>query len=307
MRTVLSNVDKVAPTDATVLITGETGTGKELIAREIHRRSLRAHGPLICVHAASFSPSLIASELFGHERGAFTGALQRRIGRFELAANGTIFLDEIGDLSPEIQVALLRVLQQRTFERVGGSQTLQTNARVITATNRDLEARVGDGSFRADLYYRLNVFPIHIPPLRERPDDVPPLVRHFSSLFAKRFGKKIRNIPDASMERLRAYAWPGNVRELENVIERAVILMRGEELVIPPSFFPRIATASGRGSLPNRIDDLEKTAIEKALKESKGRVGGPNGAASRLGLRPTTLYSKLRKFHIEPARFKSSR
>ncbi|HEX3578114.1 MAG TPA: sigma-54 dependent transcriptional regulator [Thermoanaerobaculia bacterium] len=307
MRAVLSDVDKVASTEATVLITGETGTGKELIAREIHRRSPRAHGPMICVHAASFSPSLIASELFGHERGAFTGAMQRRIGRFELASNGTIFLDEIGDLSPEIQVALLRVLQERTFERVGGSQTLHTNARVIAATNRDLQKSVAEGTFRGDLYYRLSVFPIHIPALRERPEDIPPLVQHFTSIFSKRFGKNINGISSASMQRLREYGWPGNVRELENVIERAVILARSEELVIPPAFFPKRTDPAGGGSLPLRVDEMEKSAIEKALAESGGRVGGPLGAATRLGLRPTTLYSKLRKHHIEPARFKRSR
>jgi len=307
MRRVLSNVDQVSPTDATVLITGETGTGKELIAREIHRRSLRAGGPMICVHAASLPAGLVASEFFGHERGAFTGAMQRRIGRFELASNGTIFLDEIGELPPEVQVALLRVLQDRTFERVGGTQTLHTRARVIAATNRDLEASIAEGTFREDLFYRLNVFPIHIPPLRERQQDILPLVRHFTSVFSKRFGKKIGAIPEASMQRLRTYQWPGNVRELENVIERAVILAGGNELTIPPTFFPNLRGASGSGSLPLRVDELERTAIEKALAESGGRVGGVHGAASRLGLRPTTLYSKLRKFHIEPARFKPSR
>jgi transcriptional regulator with GAF, ATPase, and Fis domain len=307
MRTVLSNVDKVAPTDATVLITGDTGTGKELIAREIHRRSLRAHGPMICVHAAALPAALIASELFGHERGAFTGATQRRIGRFELASNGTFFLDEIGELPPEMQLALLRVLQERTFERVGGTQTLHTNARVITATNRDLQADVAEGGFRADLYYRLSVFPIHIPPLRERTEDISLLARHFCSIFSKRFGKKITAIPSASMERLRAYPWPGNVRELENVIERAVILARGGDLSIPSAFFPKQSITPGHGSLPLRVDELEKSAIVSALEESGGRVGGPLGAASRLGLRPTTLYSKLRKLNIEPARFKRPR
>ena len=306
MRAVLSDVDNVAPTEATVLITGETGTGKELIAREIHRRSSRAHGPMITVNAAALPASLIASELFGHERGAFTGAMQRRIGRFELASNGTIFLDEISELPAELQVLLLRVLQERTFERVGGTQTLRTNARVIAAANRDLPKLVAEGKFREDLYYRLSVFPIHLPPLRQRPEDIAPLVRHFTAVFAKRLGKQIREIPAASMETFRSYPWPGNVRELENVIERAVILARGEKLIIPPAFLPK-ASKSGRASLPAAVGELETSAIEKALAESGGRVGGPRGAAATLGLRPTTLYSKLRKHHIDPARFRRPR
>jgi transcriptional regulator with GAF, ATPase, and Fis domain len=308
MRSVLCNVDKVAPTDATVLITGETGTGKELIAREIHRRSLRAAGPMIAVHSAALPAGLIASELFGHERGAFTGALQRRIGRFELANRGTIFLDEVGELPPEMQVALLRVLQERTFERVGGSQTLHTDARVIAATNRDLLKMAGEGTFRHDLFYRLSVFPIHIPPLRERREDIPPLVEHFVKEFSRCFDKKIKRISQASMTRLVEYSWPGNVRELENVLERAAILADGGELVVAAALLPRRAEKTNQsGALPLRLDEMEKSSIEQALTESGGRVGGHGGAAERLGLRPTTLSSKLHKYRIDPARFRPPR
>jgi transcriptional regulator with GAF, ATPase, and Fis domain len=307
MRSLLSNVGKVAPTDATVLITGETGTGKELIAREIHRRSRRAGGPMIAVHSAALPSGLIASELFGHERGAFTGAMQRRIGRFELATRGTIFLDEVGELPSEMQVALLRVLQERTFERVGGTQTLRTDARVIAATNRDLLKMVGEGTFREDLYYRLSVFPLHIPPLRERREDIPVLIEHFTKVFARRLEKPIDRISKATMVRLEQYRWPGNVRELENVVERAVILARGGELVVGPGICPRPGKKTGSGALPLRLEEIEKTAIEEALSESGGRVGGHGGAAERLGLRPTTLSSKLRKYHLDPARFRPSR
>jgi transcriptional regulator with GAF, ATPase, and Fis domain len=308
IRSVLSNVAKVAPTDATVLITGETGTGKELIAREIHRRSRRVAGPMIAIHSAALPAGLIASELFGHERGSFTGAMQRRIGRFELATRGTIFLDEVGELPPEVQVALLRVLQERTFERVGGSQTLRTEARVIAATNRDLLKMVGEGSFREDLYYRLSVFPIHIPPLRERREDIPALVEHFTKVFAWQLEKPIKRIAKASMARLMEYAWPGNVRELENVIERAVILASREELVVAPGLFPSPAGKASRGgALPDRLEEMEKSAIEQALTDSGGRVGGRSGAAARLGLRPTTLYSKLQKYRVDPARFRPPR
>jgi len=307
IRSVLSDVDKVAPTDTTVLITGETGTGKELIAREIHRRSRRSGGPMIAVHSAALPSGLIASELFGHERGSFTGAMQRRIGRFELASRGTIFLDEVGELPPEMQVALLRVLQERTFERVGGSQTLRTEARVIAATNRDLLKMVQEGTFREDLYYRLSVFPIHIPPLRERPEDIPVLFEHFTAILSRRLGKPMNRIAKATMARAMEYPWPGNVRELENVIERGVILSSGDELVIPAD----CQIPSGRivlgGALPGRLDEMEKSAIEQALTESGGRVGGHGGAAERLGLRPTTLSSKLRKYRIDPARFRPPR
>jgi Response regulator containing CheY-like receiver, AAA-type ATPase, and DNA-binding domains len=305
MKSVLKNVDKVAPTDATVLITGETGTGKELIANELHRLSRRASGPMIAVHSAGLPSSLIASELFGHERGAFTGAMQRRIGRFEQASRGTIFLDEAGELSGATQVALLRVLQERTFERVGGTQTLHTDARVIAATNRDLLKMVGEGTFREDLYYRLSVFPIHIPPLRERREDIPALAEGFAASFARRFDKHITRIQSESMTRLMEYSWPGNVRELENVIECAVILASDEELVAP--LFPRQTERAGRGGgLQRRLTEVEKSAIEQALSESGGRIGGSTGAATLLGVGPTTLFSKLRKYHIEPARFKQT-
>jgi len=307
IRSVLSDVDKVAPTDTTVLITGETGTGKELIAREIHRRSKRAGGPMIAVHSAALPSGLIASELFGHERGSFTGALQRRIGRFEIATRGTIFLDEVGELPPEMQVALLRVLQERTFERVGGSQTLRTEARVIAATNRDLMKMVQEGTFREDLYYRLSVFPIHIPPLRERPEDIPVLFEHFTAILSRRLGKPMRRIAKATMARAMAYPWPGNVRELENVIERGVILSSGDELVIPPDCQAPSEKIVRAGALPGRLDEMEKSAIEQALTESGGRVGGHGGAAERLGLRPTTLSSKLHKYRIDPARFRPPR
>jgi transcriptional regulator with GAF, ATPase, and Fis domain len=308
IRSVLSNVDKVARTDATVLITGETGTGKELIAREIHRRSRRAGGPLVAVHSAALPAGLIASELFGHERGSFTGALQRRIGRFELASRGTIFLDEVGELPSEMQVALLRVLQERTFERVGGSQTLRTEARVIAATNRDLLKMVREGTFREDLYYRLSVFPIHVPPLRDRREDIRALVEHFIEVFARQLDKPIKGISKASLSRLMEYSWPGNVRELENVIERAVILAPGDELVVAPGLLPRPAGKTDRGgTLPLRVDEMEKSSIEQALSESGGRVGGHGGAAERLGIRPTTLSSKLQKHHIDPARFRPPR
>jgi formate hydrogenlyase transcriptional activator len=262
---------------------------------------------MIAVHSAALPAGLIASELFGHERGAFTGAVQRRIGRFELAARGTIFLDEIGELPPEMQVALLRVLQERTFERVGGTATLRTEARVIAATNRDLLKMVGEGTFREDLYYRLSVFPIHIPPLRERRDDIPALVEHFTKVFARRFEKPIHRISKASMARLQDYGWPGNVRELENVIERAVILAPGDELVVGPGVCALPRNTRGSGALPHRLDELEKSVIEQTLSESGGRVGGPGGAAERLGLRPTTFFSKLHKYRIDPALFRPTR
>jgi transcriptional regulator with GAF, ATPase, and Fis domain len=306
MRSVLSDVDRVAPTDATVLITGETGTGKELIAREIHQRSARANGPLIAVHAAGLPSNLIASELFGHERGAFTGAVQQRVGRFELASKGTIFLDEIGELPPDMQVALLRVLQDQTFERVGGTRTLRSDARVIAATNRDLLNMIATGTFREDLYYRLNVFPIHAPPLRDRTDDVLPLAEHFLRQYSKQLGKKVVRISPTSRSRLMAYRWPGNVRELQNVIERAVILARSDELVIGQALFPRQPADPDRGSLPQRVHELEKEVLERALSASKGRVGGRLGAAATLGMPPTTFKSKMRKLGIQAARFKIS-
>jgi len=305
LRQMLARVEKVAPTQSTVLLIGETGTGKELVANEIHRRSPRAGRALIKVNCAALPEALIASELFGHERGAFTGALERRAGRFELASGGTLFLDEVGELSAEMQVALLRVLQEGEFERVGGRETLRTDARVIAATNRDLPQAVEQGRFRSDLFYRLNVFPIEIPALRERADDIPILVEYFTSRHGARLGKKFQRVDRRSMERLLAYSWPGNVRELENVIERAAILSEGEKLSIDEASF---SAAAGGPRDPAReagtLREQEKHAIEAALSLSRGRVSGAGGAASRLGVPPTTLESKIKKLKIDKYRFR---
>ncbi|HKV11608.1 MAG TPA: sigma 54-interacting transcriptional regulator, partial [Thermoanaerobaculia bacterium] len=265
LRETLARVDKVAATDATVLITGETGTGKELIARAIHRRSPHADRALVAVNCAALPSSLIASELFGHERGAFTGALQRRAGRFELASGGSIFLDEVGELPPEVQASLLRVLQEGTFERVGGSQSIKTDARVIAATNRDLGEAVSEGTFRGDLFYRLNVFPIFMPPLRERREDIPVLVEYFAARYAARLGKRFHSIEKDSMDRIVAYSWPGNVRELQNVIERAAILSEGDVLrVDEPLLAASPPTPSGL-PLPDSLREQERREIETAL------------------------------------------
>ncbi len=305
IRDVLAQVERVARTDSTVLITGETGTGKELIARAIHRRSPRAERALVKVNCAALPASLIASELFGHERGAFTGAVQRRLGRFELASNGTLFLDEVGDLPPETQSALLRVLQEGEFERVGGTQTLRTDARVIAATNRDLHGEAERGSFRRDLFYRLNVFPIEVPPLRERREDVPILVQYFAAQHGARLGKRVRRVDRASLERLVAYSWPGNIRELENVVERSIILAEGETLVVPESLPGREkAPAEGPGPVPT-LREAERRAIEAALSAAAGRVAGASGAAARLGVPPSTLDSRIRKLGIEKGRFRT--
>jgi PAS domain S-box-containing protein len=306
LQAVLERVAKVAPTDSTVLITGETGTGKELLARAIHKRSARASRPFISVNCAVIPPSLLAAELFGHEKGAFTGAQQQRLGRFELAEGGTLFLDEIGEVPPETQVALLRVLQERTFERVGGTQALRADVRVIAATNRDLPAAIAAGGFRPDLYYRLNVFPLEMPPLRARHDDIPLLVAYFLERYARRAGKRFRGIDQQSLARLQAYPWPGNIRELQNVIERSVIVCETEifsvdanwlagEAVPPLTHRPHAATA-GMG---------EKERIEAALAESRGRVSGPAGAAAKLGIPSTTLESKIKALKINKHRFKS--
>jgi formate hydrogenlyase transcriptional activator len=307
LRETLARVDKVAATDTTVLITGETGTGKELVARAIHRRSRRLHRALVAVNCAALPPSLIASELFGHEKGAFTGALQRRVGRFELAAGGSIFLDEVGELPPEIQASLLRVLQEGTFERVGGSQPIATDARVIAATNRDLAAAVAEGTFRNDLFYRLNVFPIEMPPLRQRKEDIPILVEYFAARYAPRFGKRFQSIEKDSMDRILAYAWPGNVRELQNVIERAAILSEGEVLRVDEPLLS--AGAPGPRSagtlLPDSLRDEERRQIEEALAQSAGRVSGATGAATRLGVPSTTLESRIKRLGIDKYRFRS--
>ncbi len=303
LRETLSRVDKVAATEATVLITGETGTGKELVARAIHRRSPRAHRALVAVNCAALPASLIASELFGHEKGAFTGALQRRLGRFELAAGGSIFLDEVGELPPEVQATLLRVLQEGTFERVGGEQLIATDARVIAATNRDLTAAVG--TFRSDLFYRLNVFPIEIPPLRQRREDVPILVEYFAARYAARLGKRFESIEKSSMDRLVAYSWPGNVRELQNVVERAAILSEGEVLRVEEPLISSVAVSPAPGlPLPASLREQERQRIEEALKAAGGRVSGAGGAAALLGVPATTLESRIKRLGIDKRRFR---
>jgi PAS domain S-box-containing protein len=316
LRRVLVQVERVAPTASTVLITGETGTGKELIARAIHKRSRRAGQAFISVNCASIPASLIASELFGHEKGAFTGALQRRQGRFELAHTGTIFLDEVGELPPETQIALLRVLQERQFERIGGSRVLETDVRVIAATNRDLKAAIAAGTFRADLFYRLNVFPIEVPALRQRTDDIPVLVEYFVKRYAQKGGKRIKNLRKKTLDLFQTYDWPGNVRELQNVVERAVVLSDDDTFLVPESWLKPALGGQPRGvfvdpgltSVPlvANLIEHEKEIIEKALREAEGVVGGPAGAASKLGIPRETLNSKIRKLGIKRYQFKRS-
>jgi formate hydrogenlyase transcriptional activator len=304
---VLRQVAKVAPSDSTVLILGETGTGKELIARAIHRRSKRAQRAFIGVNCAAIPPSLIASELFGYEKGAFTGATQRRLGRFESANGGTVFLDEIGDLPPEIQIALLRVLQEREIERVGSSKPISVDVRVLAATHRDLNALVAEGRFRQDLLYRLNVVPIEIPSLCERSADIPLLVEYFIARFGKKAGKKFRTIDKKTLKLFQAYAWPGNVRELQNVIERAVILSDGDTFLVDESWLkpepPQVA-ASRTVALNGALHRQEKEMIEDALGKSHGRISGPEGAAAKLGLPTRTLDSKIKRLRINKHRFK---
>jgi PAS domain S-box-containing protein len=306
VKAVLSRVAKVAPTDSTVLIAGETGTGKELIARAIHKRSKRAGQPFVGFNCAGIPSTLIASELFGHEKGAFTGAQQRRIGRFELAEGGTIFLDEIGELPAETQIALLRVLQEREFERVGGSEAIRTDVRVIAATNRDLQDAVAAGKFRLDLFYRLNVFPIEVPPLRERKEDIPLLLEHFIQRYAHKAGKKIRNIDKRTADLFRSYHWPGNIRELQNVIERSVIVCESETFSVDHSWLSRATLQPRRFSstLGQRLVDQEKKIIESALNESGGKVSGPAGAAVKLGIPSSTLESKIKTLKIRKTPFK---
>jgi len=308
LRRVLSQVAKVAPTDSTVLILGETGTGKELIARAIHKRSNRSGRAFIRVNCAAIPPSLIASELFGHEKGAFTGAMQRRVGRFESADSGTIFLDEVGDLPAETQIALLRVLQEREFERVGGSQTFPVDVRVLAATNADLSVAVAEGAFRQDLFYRLNVFPIRIPALRERADDIPLLVEYLIDRYSQAAGKKIKNINKETLDLFQDYDWPGNVRELQNVIERAVILSDGESFSVDETWLtpvtPKVSTTTA--PLVANLMDHEKEMIENALREAEGLISGPTGAATKLGIPRQTLESKIRKLGINRHRFKTS-
>jgi formate hydrogenlyase transcriptional activator len=294
-------VSKVAPTDATVLITGETGTGKELIARAIHRQSRRSSRAFVSVNCAAIPRDLIASELFGHEKGSFTGALQRRLGRFEVAAGGTIFLDEVGELPAETQIALLRVLQEHEFERVGGTRSIQTNVRVIAATNRNLQAAIAAGTFRSDLFYRLNVFPIDMPPLRERREDIPVLVEYFVDHCARKVRKSIQGITKESLDLLRSYPWPGNIRELQNVIERSVIMCETEDFSVDKTWLaqqPLAAEPKIPPDLSEKLAAQEKEMIEAALRESAGRVFGPSGAATNLGMPRSTLESKIRSLKI---------
>jgi transcriptional regulator with GAF, ATPase, and Fis domain len=305
---VLSRIAKVAPADSTVFIRGETGTGKELIARALHKRSRRSGGAFVSVNCAALAPTLISSELFGHEKGAFTGAVQRRLGRFELADGGTLFLDEVGELLPDTQVALLLVLQEREFERVGGSQPIHVDVRVIAATNRDLSAALANGTFRQDLFYRLNVVPIEVPPLRERKGDILILVEYFVQRYASRMGRHFRTINKKTLDLLLAYDWPGNIRELQNVIERSVILSAGEVFAIDelwlftesrPSASGISAAAPVQGK-PQR----ERERIEAALAESRGRVSGPSGAAAKLGVPPSSLDHRIKALNINKKQFK---
>ena len=308
---VLKLVETVAPTDSTALIYGETGTGKELIARAIHNLSSRRSRTFVRLNCAAIPTGLLESELFGHEKGAFTGASQSRRGRFEEAQGGTIFLDEIGDLAISLQSKLLRVLQEREFERLGSTRTLSTNVRLIAATNRDLGAMVEEGNFRSDLFFRLNVFPIDLPPVRERREDIPLLVRHFAEDFSRRMNKTIETISPATMDALERYSWPGNIRELQNVIERAVILSPGAALVVPVEEMdrhttrepaPEVDPARSKRRRPVRsiLADVDREQIIRALKETVGRVGGPEGAASRLGLKRTTFITRMKKLGINP-------
>jgi PAS domain S-box-containing protein len=308
LRVILSLMAKVAPTDSTVLITGETGTGKELVARAIHKSSHRAARPFVSVNCAALAPSLISSELFGHEKGAFTGATQRRLGRFELARGGTIFLDEVGELPADTQIALLRVLQEREFERVGGGKPISVDVRVIAATNRDLGVATADGTFRGDLFYRLNVFPIEVPPLRERKEDISMLLKYFLERYARKAGKRFQEIDQPTLDLCRAYGWPGNIRELQNVVERSVILSSGGIFSIQASWLPTESSPKrlaelGVGPLKDGLPD-ERQIIEAALRESRGRVSGEGGAAARLRVPPSTLESRIKALKISKSQFK---
>jgi formate hydrogenlyase transcriptional activator len=301
----LSRISRVASSDSTVLISGETGTGKELMARAIHRRSRRASGAFVAVNCAAIPRDLIASELFGHEKGAFTGAHRRRLGRFELADGGTIFLDEVAELASDTQVALLRVLQEREFERVGGQHPIRVDVRVIAATNRDLIEAVAEGTFRQDLFYRLHVFPLEVPPLRDRQEDIAVLVEYFIDRYARQSGRTIRQVSKRTMDLLRAYPWPGNVRELQNVIERSVIVSDSDEFTVDESWVtaqPAVENLLGKSGVLNAH---EKALVEEALRASAGRVSGPSGAAVRLGMPRSTLESKIRALGIDKSRFRT--
>jgi len=298
---VLRKVRQVAPVETTVLLTGETGTGKELIARAIHDASPRKDRPLIKINCGAIPQGVVESELFGHERGAFTGAMQQRIGRFELAHQGTLFMDEVGELPLETQVKLLRVLQEREFERVGGTKPIAVDVRLIAATNRDLEAEVAAGRFRADLFYRLNVFRIRIPPLRERPDDIPPLVQHLLAQLQRKLAKPLKGVSEETMAQLRRYPWPGNIRELQNVLERAAVLATGPIVALHDPLRPSAmagSAASGEVTI-STLEDGEREHIRRALKESGGKVHGPGGAAEMLGINPSTLRSRMQKLAID--------
>jgi formate hydrogenlyase transcriptional activator len=299
LRHVLNLVETVAPSDSTVLLLGETGTGKELIARAIHDRSRRKDRTFVKLNCAAIPTGLLESELFGHERGAFTGAISQKVGRLELADEGTLFLDEVGDIPPEIQPKLLRALQEREFERLGGTQTKKVNVRLVAATNRDLEKMIESREFRSDLYYRLNVFPIRIPPLRERPEDIPLLVRYFAQKYGRRMEKKIESIPAAALKKLSLSQWPGNIRELENFIERSVILTHGPTLQVP------VGELDGNGKaapLPGTKESDQREEILRILKHAKGRVAGPQGAAALMGIKRTTLISRMKRLGIDPRR-----
>jgi formate hydrogenlyase transcriptional activator len=292
-------VEIVAPTDSTVLLRGETGTGKELIARAIHALSRRSERTLVKINCAAIPTGLLESELFGHEKGAFTGAIAQKIGRFELADGGTLFLDEVGDIAPELQPKLLRVLQEREFERIGGTKTQKVDVRIVAATNRDLATMVDERRFRSDLYYRINVFPIDLPALRERRDDIPALVLYFAQTAARRMNKRIETVPGEVLDALRAYDWPGNVRELENLVERAVILSDGPILRVPLAEVraARARSASAAAATPT-LTDVEREHILRALRDTNWVLGGPDGAARRLGMKRTTLQSRVAKLGI---------
>jgi len=298
LRSVLRQVEIVAPTDSTVLIYGETGTGKELIARAIHDRSARHKNSFVKLNCAAIPTGLLESELFGHEKGAFTGAIAQRIGRFELANHGTMFLDEIGEIPLELQPKLLRVLQEREFERLGNSRTLQTNTRLVAATNRDLDALVGEQRFRADLFYRLNVFPVRIPSLRQRPEDIPLLVRHFAQQYARRMNKEIASISSETMSALCRYSWPGNIRELQNVVERAVIVSKDSQLRVPLSDLKSHTAPSQDGGPNQTLEEAERAHILATLKQTRWVISGPSGAATRLGMNRSTLQFRMKKLGI---------
>jgi transcriptional regulator with GAF, ATPase, and Fis domain len=306
LRRVLSEIETVAPTNATVLIQGETGTGKELLARAIHRLSPRSERTFIKINCAAIPAGLIESELFGHEKGAFTGAIARKIGRLELAHEGTLFLDEVGELPLDLQPKLLRALQEKEIERLGGSRPITVDVRLIAATNRDLAQMVAEKQFRSDLYYRLKVFPVFSPPLRERAGDIPILVRHFVEAHSRRMGKRIESIPEETMEALTRWSWPGNIRELENFLERAVILTRGPVLFVPLAELEILEAHGGQDWENPTLQAAEREHILRVLREAQGQIGGPNGAAARLGLKRTTLNSKIKKLGIERSDYMKS-